>query len=214
MGWVRLVIIISTIFFMGRAAWSADGEVQTQLNQLKLNQENSEKNKEGYEKNQKISADNVKAIDENLKALATQRAQIHENVKKADANVAIMDKQEGQINSLIKKETDQEESEKKQVAALEERINKLKENMAKRESNIMEYQGKMKTISTEKNQWMEQKKIAEDVEKTIDGKEKQANVDRAEWKKKANAYAAEVAKWKSEADTNRSTFKKYDKLNK
>lgn len=213
MKWIQFIVVLVTVFFIGRVAFS-ETEAERKLKQIDLNVENSQKNKESYEKNQKITEDNIKAIDENLKALAAQKTQIQENTKKADQNVATMVKQEAQIQTLIKKENSQIESENKQISELESKIAKIKENIAKRQTAIGEYNVKSKSIVSEKEQWIEQKNMALGLEKTIDDKKRQADQDRAEWKKKQEGYAQEVKKWKTELDNNRSLQKKYNQLNK
>ena len=90
----------------------------------------------------------------------------------------------------------------------------IKENIAKRQTAIGEYNVKSKSIVSEKEQWIEQKNMALGLEKTIDDKKRQADQDRAEWKKKQEGYVQEVKKWKTELDNNRSLQKKYNQLNK
>lgn len=214
---MRLVQLITALivgFFISRVAMGAESESAKQLEQIKINAENSEKNQQAYEKNQKTAEQNVKALEENLKALASQKVQIKDNAKKADENVATMQKQENQVQGLIKKENDQIETEKKQISDLEAKIAKLKDNILKRQTNISEYNSKITTLTSEKNQWLEQKSMAEGLEKTIVDKEKQANIELTDWKKKAKGYAAETAKWRSEAEANKALYKKYDQLNK
>ncbi len=208
------IILFLTLFILfSFAVAQADSDVQNQLKQISVNAENSQKNKDSYEKNQKISEENVKAIETNLKALVNQRSQITENAKKADQNVATMSKQEEQIKELVKKETATIEAERRQMEQLDAKITLLNANMRKRQENLADYQTKLDNMNREKQEWVGQKKSSDDVVKIIDQKEKQASVERNDWKRKSQTYATEVRKWGAEADSNRSIHKKYEKLN-
>ncbi len=211
----KIILLSSSLIgFLSSPVFAAESEVQGQLDQLKTNAENSEKNRSSYEKNQKVADQNVKTLDGNLKELGKQKEQINDNAHKADLNVGTMEKQETQMRGLSEKEKQQIDVENQQVAQLEDKINKVKGNITKRLANQQAYDAKIQTIALEKKQWVDQKKSADDIIKSIGVKEIQAKTDLTEWKKKSEAYTAEVKKWKAEADKNRTTYDKYEKLNK
>ena len=67
--------------------------------------------------------------------------------------------------------------------------------------------------SSPPQEWEDQKKSVEDLEKAITTKEEKALADQKEWKKKAEAYSEEAKKWKSETEEDRTLAKRYEKLN-
>ena len=88
-----------------------------------------------------------------------------------------MGREENQINDLMKTENSKIDQEKKQIADLQAKIDKINKNIEKRQDNNTQYSTKLASIQKEKGEWEDQKHTAE-------------------------------------AEENRVTLKKYEKLNK
>lgn len=214
LNWTKILIIF--LFAISLARAKADGttnkEIHERMDQLKANMENSEFNFEQYSKNLDIVTENLKGLDQAKNKLTKMRRQVEENTKHAAMNNSDLDLQAKSVHALIQKEQTMIESESHFIELLRAKIDFLQTNQKKRTENISGYKKRLQEIASEKIEWDDQRKNAEQILTQISFKENQLNEERKAWASKEADYHSEVSKWAQESSLTKTEYKKYRKL--
>lgn len=190
----------------------AETGIQPKLDQLKQNAENSQKNLDQYEGNLKTVEKNIMEIDQAMITLGRQRQQIQKNIANVEKGRQELDLQKKSVDALITKEKVKIEKDQEQINQIKKRLAELEENKQRRELNIVSYQKKLDEIEQGHKDWQSQRDQVSSIESEIANKEKVAKEDRQKWTEKRDTYKGEVVKWKKEAKTNLTNYKRYKKL--
>lgn len=198
---------------MAATAAFAKTDVQSTLQQLKVNEENAKANLKQYETNAEISNKNIGEVSEALKQIKTQRQQLVSNAQNLEKNRAMLDKMKMKLAEYKKDEQMQLAKEDSQIQQLRKVLEVLESNRMKREQNMLAYDQKMAEIEKEKADWDSQKNVFATLQAELDKKEKTAAAERARWVERRNGYKLEADKWSREARLAEETRVKFDRLN-
>lgn len=187
-------------------------DVEGGLEQLRENTVNSKANYEQYKDNMEISSNNVVETTKAIKELRDQRKQLTLNQSNIEKNKAALDKMRVKLVGHKAAEQEKMKTEAAQIAEVRALLEKLETNKRQREMNLAAYEAKIQEIDKEKSEWDSQRKVASELTKDIDQKEREVLAEREKWIEKKKGYRSEAVKWHKQAQTAEQTETKFKKL--
>ncbi len=208
----KLVIASFALATLLGLALSANAEtnIPEKVVQLKENVDASRENLKQYEDNLKIVDQNIKELQGALKQLEKQKVAVQKQLDDSQKGKATVENSKKQLVGFMKTEQEKMDAEKKQIEDLKATLAKLEANQLKRQENIVGYQTKLETMTSEQNNWQSHQQEVVDLEKALQDKLSQAQKDQKSLNEKKVSYEQEVAKWKKQqrlSERNYANFK-------
>ena len=188
-------------------------DVEAGLEQLQENAVNSKSNYEQYKDNMEISSGNVVETTKAIKELRDQRKQLTMNQSNIVKNKMALDKMKQKLAGHKAAEQERMKTEDAQITEVRAVLEKLEANKRQREMNLAAYEAKIQEIEKEKLEWDSQRKVAGELTKDLDTKEKEVLTEREKWIEKKKGYRSEAMKWYKQAQSAEQTQAKFKKLN-
>ncbi|MCB0421485.1 MAG: hypothetical protein KDD61_10850 [Bdellovibrionales bacterium] len=208
---MRTMILILAFLIIAAIQAKAD-EAGQGIAQLEKNVLASEGNLEQYERNLKTSQENVKQMKESLAKLKTFMVNLEQSNQGIEKNQATLEPVKNKVLEHIKNERVDIEREKKQIAEVQQILDKLNKQLAARELNVKAYQAKLVEIEKEREGWAEQKKNMSSLLTTVKEKITTAEQEKVKWEGKTDKYQTEVDKWKNQAALSKKQLRHYKRL--
>jgi chromosome segregation ATPase len=190
----------------------AKTNVEGQIEQLKVNAENSEFNYRQYQDNLDVVNKNVEQSDKAIKDLRQMKKQLITNTQNVDKNKKALADMEKDIQSLKAKEQVKMQKEDQQIAEVKKILEKLEANKKKREENLLAYDKMTEQVKQEQKDWDTQVQQMATLQKDLDAKELKATEEKTTWQAKRKDYEAEAKKWEAKAAESRNSHSKIKKI--
>jgi chromosome segregation ATPase len=204
-----LTIFVCIVGFAG--ALRAES-VDSRMERLKLNADNSEANHKAYAENSEIAKANVATAEQALKDLEAQRAQLLKNVDNIDGNKAALQKMRDHVVDLQKRERESLREDDKRLAELQDLVRRLQAAKKAREVNVDTYDKKLAEMDQEKSGWDQQKSAVAELTQALEAKKTEAEQAKKTWESKGKTYAEQAARWRSEADKSSRQYRELSSL--
>ncbi len=209
---IVLTTILSALIFASMMA-KAESMTATQgLDKIKTNLENSKSNKKEYDRNLDIVSKNVSEVTKAKTTVQKQKETVSGEIVKNNDSLKKVLVQERDINQLIAQEKANLQAEAKQAEQLEQMLNQVKQNQAKRETIIADYQSQLNMTSAEKKAWKDREaELRAQESKTIQSIRTLAS-EESTWLNKKKGYEGEAKRWASESDKQQKIHDTYQGL--
>lgn len=182
------------------------------LQQLKSNLQNSKANLEDYKKNLKISEENITEVQKAKSQVQSQQQQSAAAFKENQEKIEVLGKNELELNQLIALEEKEMALEEQKLLELNKLIQQLKDNQAKRQTNISAYKEQLKQVDKEKLEWKNRGEQIAKTQQNIDLRMKALSEQESEWVLKRRGYQGETQRWTKEVERQQKLNDNYSSL--
>ncbi|MBC7742836.1 MAG: hypothetical protein H7061_11615 [Bdellovibrionaceae bacterium] len=211
----RNTILTTILAAILLATFVADAEPMTAsqgLDKIKSNLENAKANKKEYDRNLDIVSKNVSEVNKAKSTVQKQKETVSGEIVKNNDSLKKVLLQERDINQLIVQEKEKLQAETKQAEQLEQLLNQVKQNQARREAIIADYQNQLGLVSTEKKSWKDREtELRAQESKTIQGIRTLAS-EETTWNNKKKGYEGEAKRWSAESEKQQKIHDTYQGL--
>ncbi len=211
----RNAILTTILVAIIAASYAAQADPMTAnqgLNKIKSNLENANANKKEYGRNLDIVNKNVSEVSKAKSTVQKQKDTVSGEIVKNNDSLKKVMLQERDINGLITEEKTKLQAETKQAEQLEQLLNQVKQNQAKREAIITDYQNQLKMVGDEKKSWKDREsELRAQESKTIQGIRTLAS-EEATWNNKKKGYEGEEKRWTAETEKQQKIHDTYQGL--
>jgi len=182
------------------------------LAKIKTNVDNSKSNLGEYQRNLKTVEKNIGEIQKAKSQVDDQRKAVQSSFEENKKSLIKVDSQEKEIQGLIADEKNKKAQEEKKLQELQAAMQKLQDNITKRDINITDYETQLNSVQEEKKIWASRGDQIKQQGALVDQRTRSLATSENDWKNKKKGYDGEVNRWTKEVDRQQKLQDNYTSL--
>lgn len=173
-------------------------DVKAKVEQLNENVGASKTNLQQYETNLRTVVANLNETERALKTIEKQKQAITKQTGQSAKDQSSVTQAKVEVESYLKKERELLTAEERQIEDLKASLQRIEANKSKRESNILAYEERLKSVEADRTAWTERNQSVADLDNALKAKEDEARAERKRLQTKKAEYEEEIGKWKKQ----------------